>query len=438
MHLGAKLIDLRGESTVERIAHQPNNMTTPITLDRDERGYQRALSAFRENPTISIRNKELICRFLQDAALGKTGFGRRRKRIGPSRLVGYINTLRILVRYLQKDLDQVNDDDMERFVTALDAGMIRTRGRASAGNRVIGQDQPLSLQYRVLIKASVKKFYKWLLGGSRNYPAMVEWIDTTLPFVEVPTLTEREIERMLDRGRTPLQRALVQVLFDGGFRISELLNVRLCHVALKRFDPQDSAKTCFVVRVVVSKTFPRTVALPMYLTTKWLQLWLEDHPEKPIVQPDGTLHARDLQTPLFPISGGWARDILHRVGKLALGKRVYPHLLRHSSATYWSNKLPWFKLCKRFGWTMTSTMPQRYIDRAGVDELEVVQLYHKDAPSERDRAQQPWHPELSEDTHADVEATSGGARLSPRPGPPGLDVGDARAFRKVALQARRR
>lgn len=61
------------------------------------------------------------------------------------------------------------------------------------------------------------------------------------------------------------------------------------------------------------------------------------------------------------------------------GKRIYPDLLRHSSATYWSNKLPWFKLCKRFGWAMTSAMPQRYIDHEGVDEVDVARLYHEDS-----------------------------------------------------------
>lgn len=35
----------------------------------------------------------------------------------------------------------------------------------------------------------------------------------------------------------------------------------------------------------------------------------------------------------------------------------------------------YFKLCKRFGWTMTSAMPQRYIDREGVDELEMAEAH---------------------------------------------------------------
>ena len=76
--------------------------------------------------------------------------------------------------------------------------------------------------------------------------------------------------------------------------------------------------------------------------------------------------------------------MVKRMGERALRKRVYPHLLRHTSATYWSNRLSWFKLCKRFGWAMTSSMPQRYIDREGVDEIEMARAYCQTASGEAD------------------------------------------------------
>ncbi len=79
------------------------------------------------------------------------------------------------------------------------------------------------------------------------------------------------------------------------------------------------------------------------------------------------------------------RLAVSRAGKRALGKRVYPHLLRHTSATYWCNRLSHFRLCKRFGWTMTSQMPQRYIDREGVDELEMASLYDDAANTRAER-----------------------------------------------------
>ena len=168
------------------------------------------------------------------------------------------------------------------------------------------------------------------------------------------------------------------MFFDGGFRIGELLNIRLHHVRLKNFDSGGSSKNCFVLRVPFSKTLRRTVAVPMHATAKWLKMWLEEHPAKPVINDDGTLSALDVTSQLFPITENAVRQMIRRIGRRALKKRVYPHLLRHSSATYWSNKLPYFKFCKRFGWTMTSNMPQRYIDREGVDELSVVEIYYKD------------------------------------------------------------
>ena len=95
------------------------------------------------------------------------------------------------------------------------------------------------------------------------------------------------------------------------------------------------------------------------------------------VTADGTVDADDVTMQLFPLSDSAARHMLSRLGRRVLAKRVYPHLLRHSSATYWCNKLSYFQICKRFGWTMTSDMPQRYIDREGVEELAVARKYHE-------------------------------------------------------------
>ena len=98
---------------------------------------------------------------------------------------------------------------------------------------------------------------------------------------------------------------------------------------------------------------------------------------------------------LFPMSETATRLMVGRAGRRALGKRVYPHLLRHASATYWSNKLPHFRFCKRFGWTMTSKMPQRYIDREGVDEFEVASIYQADERDNLARKNQRLSDEMS-------------------------------------------
>ncbi len=334
--------------------------------------YERTLERFKNRTDVSDENKELILRFLRDAALGKTVIGRAKKRIGPSRLNGYVIHLSIFITFQNKPIDKLTQEDMEAFVEALDGGAIPSRRRVFEGRKLRVEEGTLSERYRADIKMSVKKFYKWLWGSNKVYPEIVEWIETYHEPVEIPALSKDEIKRMLDRCTTFHQRALIQVLFDGGFRIGELLNVRLHHVRFRRLDSANPEQACFFIHVPHSKTFRRTVALPMRETTRWLSFWLEKHPARPQTGPDGAITADDPNAQLFPMTADAVRSMVRRAGRAALGKRVYPHLLRHSSATYWSNRLAWFKLCKRFGWAMTSSMPQRYIDREGVDEFDVA------------------------------------------------------------------
>lgn len=374
-----------------------------IDTRNTQQQFERAFARFKQDPTVSEHNKELVSKLIRDAALGKTVIGRAKKKIGPARLLGYLMQLRPLIDYLKKDLDTVTQDDMESFIEALESDQIRSRAQRVIGGVVHRCDAPLGPRYKVDIKITIKKFYKWLLGNNKVYPELVEWIDTYQEPKEISALTELEVQRLIDRCKTPLQRALVQVLFDGGLRISELLNVRLRHVQFRKFDAADPTKQCFFLRIPFSKTLRRTVALPMQATTKWLSMWLEDHPLKPVIQSDGTVMAKDMSCQLFPMTDNAVRLIVRRAGQRALAKRVYPHLLRHTSATYWSNKLPYFKFCKRFGWTMTSKMPQRYIDREGVDEMEVAEIFHRSEQTKLANENQRLRDELASVRSSTVE-----------------------------------
>ena len=338
-----------------------------IDINDVQRKYEWAVARLQSDHQISQHSKELMLRFLRDARLGKTNPGRARKAVALSRLTSFLQHLTILSYYVGKDLDAVSQEEMETFIEALDNDVIRSRQQHFASHAVADRP-PLSASYKAAVKMTVRKFYKWLLGDSRTFPSLVEWIDTSLESVEVPALTADEIVRLVDHCRSIRDRALVQVLFDGGFRIGELMNVRIEHVTLRRFEEADASQ-CFVIRIPFSKTQRRTVALPMTATTRLLGAWFQDHPARPVVQQDGTFAAKNLEAPLFPLRVRRVRKILRAAGKAALCKAVWPHLLRHSSATFWANRMPYFRFCKRFGWTMTSKMPQRYIDREGVDEL---------------------------------------------------------------------
>ena len=371
-----------------------------IDIANWKRRYTSTIVRLAHHSGISPRNRELVRSFLRDAALGKTVIGRRKKKIGPAALVGYVNHLTTFLLFIRRDLDQISNEDMEAYIEALETDVIRSRARRLVGGKLTVSGTPYSPRYKVDNKVVIRKFYKWLWGDNKRYPKIVEWFDTYVQETEIPALTEAEIQRLIDKGRTSLQRAFVQVLFDGGLRLGEILNVRLKNVWSKLLDEgvrgSQNAERCFMIRVPFSKTLPRTIPLPMPATTKWLSMWLEDHSAHPRIMSDGTLDADDVNVQLFPMADSAARHMVNRLGRRALDKRVYPHLLRHSSATWWSHRLSYFQLCKRFGWTMTSGMPKRYIDREGVEDFAVAQQLHHDGRAKLAEEKAQLQAELAE------------------------------------------
>jgi hypothetical protein len=111
--------------------------------------------------------------------------------------------------------------------------------------------------------------------------------------------------------------------------------------------------SCFWIDVRYSKTFARKIPLP--LSTKLLEDWLADHPEP-----------RNTEAQLFPIKYPLFRKQLGTLAQEAIRKKVHPHLLRHSSATYWAAKLNRYQICAKYGWNFSSDMPDRYIKRKGI------------------------------------------------------------------------
>ncbi len=308
--------------------------------------YHRALANLDSNATILPDNKRLILTFIRDCTLGKTIRKGTKKKIGPARCLKYMAILTRLSGEFKKSFDQVAQKDMERLVLDLEEGRILS-----------ARGKPYSEETRADYKKAIKKFWKWKDGNNSQYPDLVEWIDVSVRIKEIPALSRKEIESLVDGTPSIRLKALIMVLFDSGARIEELLNVRLKeeHVTWK---PE---LDCYTIRLEFSKTKPRTVSLP--LATKHLRAWLQVHPAKD-----------NSESQLFPIQYDAIRTSLYRLASRVLQKRVTPHILRHSSATYFANKLNHYQLCNRYGWTMSSDQVNRYIDRAGILEEQTTKL----------------------------------------------------------------
>ena len=313
------------------------------------KGYEKRLKRFRNSKFHISQNKKLILQFLKDCELGKTIKNHQKKKIGPGRCYKYLLILSQLSRWLNREFDKAAEKDMEHLISNLE----KDRYKKKNGKN-------FSDETKADFKKTIKKFYKWLYGNNEHYPDLVDWIDTYVKEKEIPALTREEIERMIEQTASIRNKAIIMILFDSGCRVEECLNIKL-----KDFTRKEDY---FLVRIAYSKTKPRTISLPM--STKLVEDWLSIHPQK-----------KNPEAQLFPIHYPNLRKSLQRIGRRILNKPVNPHLLRHSSATYYANKLTYFQLCYRYGWSMSSKQPSRYIDRAGIQEQETAKTIRADEVS---------------------------------------------------------
>ena len=98
-----------------------------------------------------------------------------------------------------------------------------------------------------------------------------------------------------------------------------------------------------------------------------LTQWLEVHPRK-----------ADAESPLWVSVGvnkakatknvryGTFNSLLRKLAKKSgITKHVYPHLFRHSRATFLANHLTEFQMNQYFGWVQGSDMPATYVHMSG-------------------------------------------------------------------------
>jgi integrase/recombinase XerD len=179
-----------------------------------------------------------------------------------------------------------------------------------------------------ILLVAVKHFFRFLFteGDIPRDPAeLLELprLDASLP----DTLTEEEVNRLLSAPfpETPLglrDRAILEVFYACGLRVSELANLRL-----ESFNREDR-----FVRVIGKGNKERLVPVGAE-AAKSLDKYLEQgRPRLVMDQTGGEIflgrHGRRLTTVRL---WGILREI---VGRSGITREVHPHLLRHSFATH--------------------------------------------------------------------------------------------------------
>ena len=283
------------------------------------------------------REYKHVLEFLRLLSIGDINKG---KRISERRQVKYLYALSIFVSYFKKAITALCKEDMRQFVEDLERNTIKTR---------VGEPYADSTKHD--IKMALRVYLKWRIPA--KYALLTDWIDYRLAKRTPEALTEQEIETLFEHCRTAWQRYAVAVLFDSGLRASEFHNVRFEDV----HEPTESFPYYRIeAKTEYSKTEGRTVGLYWKESTKAIRDYLAECTDK---SPGN---------PVFVHSYDSLRMFIGRLGKTVLRRRVYMHLFRKSSATYYASRMNRQQLCVRYGWRFSSDMPDVYIRRAGVEE----------------------------------------------------------------------
>ncbi len=230
--------------------------------------------------------------------------------LSPRTLDAYARDLRKLEGYLtllDRDLLTATEEDLRGFLASLD-----------------GRLAPSSIARMV---SSIRRFYRYLvMQGLREENPAELLVAPRKPRTLPQFLTVEEVERLLDapnvqRPQGVRDRALLEVMYGSGLRVSETVGLELPHL-----DLQDG-----LVRVRGKGAKDRVVPLTD-AAVHWLSAYLDR------VRPAWNL--RGSNRVFLTRRGGvltrvavWKllRKYARRAG---IDKDVHPHMLRHSFATH--------------------------------------------------------------------------------------------------------
>jgi len=200
---------------------------------------------------------------------------------------------------------------------------------------------------------TLKKFFRWLKGDDWEG---LRYIKGNRKIYKKPEIvTKEEVLRLIEAANHPRDKAMIALLYEGGFRIGELASIKFKDIEFNKFGGK--------VRVR-GKTGERLV--PFVFSESYLKNWMQMHPNK------------NENSHLFISlrSGSYGKPLLYErfnlilksVVKIAgIDKKISPHTLRHSRATHLASKLTESEMCHYLGWQMGSDMPRVYVHLSGRD-----------------------------------------------------------------------
>jgi len=295
---------------------------------------ERVLARLDEDKTVCAENKKLILGF------AKTHLAKGR---GKRRVVKCVYTLRTLAQWFKKP-----------FSHATKAQLIELVGEL--------ENAEYAHNTKYDFKVILKMFYKWLKGNDDVFPDEIRWLK---PRMRAEThklpeelLTEEEVFSIAGAADNPRDKALILVLYETGCRIGELLSLKMKNVIFDQYG---------AILRVTGKTGDRRVRIISSAPTlgAWVGVYANaKEPEAPLWPPLSTGYKNAMQPMAYGSVHVLISTLAHKAG---IRKRVYPHLFRHSRATFLASKLTEAQMKEYFGWAQASDMAAVYVHLSGRD-----------------------------------------------------------------------
>ena len=312
-----------------------------------KRKLDRSIESLKESTKITPEQKQDILDFIEEL---------RDEGLSVPRIHKYVYTIGYYAEWFSKQFMDVTAEDIVKTV-----------------REHVDRNESVSDATKYHYKVALRKFFKWLYGRDkppemREYPELVQWIRPKSADNEVKLpeqiLSEEDIKKLLDVPTHARNKAIVSTLFNGGFRVGELLLIKLKHVEVDKFGAS--------ITITESKTKPRRIRLGF--ASPYLISWLNVHPFKTDPESylwcpfnNGGIRGRDRTEPL---SYQNLRKILSLMARDAgVTKPTSPHQFRHAAATFDVRcGMPWVMLADKYGWSPNSKMPSIYVHLAGQDQ----------------------------------------------------------------------
>ncbi|MFK7695916.1 tyrosine-type recombinase/integrase [Paenibacillus sp. HJGM_3] len=217
--------------------------------------------------------------------------------------------------------------------------------------------KPASLGHRIRF---LKSLFRWAMDEGHVYPNPTAKLKEPKQGGRIPkALNEEDIELLREACETPLEHALVEVLYTTGCRIGEI-------AGLNR-NAMDWEKRSMVVRGKGDKE------REVYFTTKcsiWMRKYLKQRNDT-----DLALFVTE-RNPHRRMSIAQIRYVIKRVARRAgITVNVYPHKLRHSYATHLLNNGAPLEAVQEFLGHTKSETTRIYAQLSGERRRELYRKY---------------------------------------------------------------